>query len=136
MASLLGFDFGLKNIGVASGQTLTGTATPLTTLRPVRNQPDWERIARLIDEWRPDALVVGVPLADPGHEESPLLPRVQRFARQLEGRFRLPVHLIDERLTTREAESLLGEQKYFSSGRIDALSAALILETWLHENPN
>ncbi len=136
MATLLGFDFGLKNIGVACGQTLTATATPLTTLSAVRQQPDWPGIARLLDEWQPDALVVGVPLADPGHEDSPLLPRVQRFARQLEGRFHLPVHLIDERLTTREAESLLGEQKYFSSGRIDALSAALILETWLHENPD
>ncbi len=131
MTTLFGFDFGLKNIGVAVGQTITATASPLTTLK---NKPDWFGIERLIDEWRPDALIVGAPFADPGYAASPLLPRIQRFARQLEGRFHLPVHLIDERLTTREAESLGGEQKYFSSGRIDALSAALILETWLHEN--
>ncbi len=134
MTTLLGFDFGLKHIGVAAGQTITATANPLTTLTPVGNKPDWAGIERLIREWQPDALIVGAPFADPGYAESPLLPRIRRFAHQLEGRFHLPVHLIDERLTTREAESLRGEQKYFSSGKIDALSAALILETWLHEN--
>lgn len=132
MSTLLGFDFGPRKIGVAVGQLITGTATPLTVL-PARNQaPDWPGLQALIEAWRPVALVLGLPFE---MDDTPCdwSPRVHRFARQLEGRFRLPVHLVDERLTTHEAK-----QRRRSSGRkpgepIDDLAAALILETWLRE---
>ena len=129
-ATLLGFDYGSHKIGVAVGQPLTGTATPLTTLQPVKNRPDWEAIARLIDEWRPDALVVGLPVKL-DDTPSEMQDAARRFARQLEGRFHLPVHLADERLTSREAWSRLGGRAMKDITRIDAMAAKLILETWL-----
>ncbi len=100
--TLLGFDFGTRKIGVAVGQSLTGTATPLETLRPVNHKPDWVRIEQLIDEWRPQALVVGLPL-DVDDSETYATQPTLRFSRQLEGRFHLTVHLADERFTSFEA---------------------------------
>lgn len=134
MATLLGFDFGTHKIGVAVGQTLTGTANPLITLGYVRQRPDWDAIAGLIGEWRPEALVVGLPLEMSGGEAE-IAPRARRFARQLEGRFRLPVHLADERLTSREAWDRLGRAAHRDPTRVDALAAKLILETWLAAQP-
>ncbi len=128
--TLLGFDYGTRKIGVAVGQAVTGTATPLTTLRPVKNRPDWAAIARLVEEWQPDALVVGLPFEMDG-SPAEVHDRALRFARQLEGRFRLPVHLADERLTSREAWSRLGGRAMKDLGRVDAMAAKLILETWL-----
>ena len=129
--TLLGFDYGTRKIGVAVGQALTGTATPLTTLRLVKNKPDWEGIARLVEEWQPDALVVGLPFE---MDDSPaeVHDQARRFARQLEGRFHLPVHLADERLTSREAWSRLGGRAMKDLGSIDAMAAKLILETWFN----
>ena len=132
-ATLLGFDYGTRKIGVAVGQRITGTATPLTTLRQVKGKPDWAAIGRLIDEWRPDALVVGLPFE---MDDSPaeVHDLALRFARQLEGRFHLPVHLADERLTSREAWSRLGGRAMDDLGSVDAMAAKLILETWLTEH--
>jgi len=127
--TLLGFDFGTHKIGVAVGQQLTGTATPLTVLGRVRNRPDWEGIARLIDEWQPRALVVGLPKG-PDEEETTMTRAARKFARQLEGRFHLPVHLADERLTSREAWSRIGGIATRDVTRIDSMAAKLILETW------
>jgi putative Holliday junction resolvase len=133
--TLLGFDFGTHKIGVAVGQTLTGTATPLTTLSAVKRQPDWDAITRLIAEWRPDALVVGLPM-EMTDNEADNAPRAKKFARQLEGRYHLPVHLADERLTSREAWTRLGRAAHKDVTRVDAMAAKLILETWLEEqNP-
>jgi len=132
MTTLLGFDYGPAKIGVAVGQTLTGTATPLTTLRAVKQRPDWAAIGRLIESWRPDRLVVGLPL-NMDDSEAPVAAGARRFARQLEGRYRLPVALVDERLTSRGAREAAGGRP----GRIeelDALAAKLILETWLSEH--
>lgn len=136
MSTLLGFDYGTKRIGVAVGQTITGSATPLLTLRSRDGQPDWEGIRALIDEWRPDALVLGLPLEMDGREvEWSVL--VHRFARQLQGRFGLSVHLIDERLTSIAAQRHLDSgghrRRERPSESIDAVAAALILETWLSE---
>ncbi len=131
MGTLLGFDFGPAKIGVAVGQTVTSTATPLTTLRAVRQRPDWDGIARLIDTWQPEALVVGFPYSM-DDSESELAPRVRRFTRQLEGRYRLPVYLADERLTSIEARRQLGRRPK-QIEEIDAVAATLILETWLSE---
>ena len=129
MSTLLGFDFGTCKIGVAVGNDITGTATPLTTLGEVKNQPDWPGIGKLIQEWSPDALVVGLPhqLDD---TESALADKARRFARQLHGRYQLPVHMADEKLTSREAWSRLGGIASRDITQIDAMAAKLILETW------
>jgi putative Holliday junction resolvase len=114
------------------GQTVTGTATPLTTL-PTRDEaPDWAAIGRLVADWQPEALVVGLPF-QMDDAEAPVAARARRFARQLEGRFRLPVHLADERLTTREARRQLGRDGSRSPLAVDAVAARLILETWLND---
>ncbi|MCB1758837.1 MAG: Holliday junction resolvase RuvX [Gammaproteobacteria bacterium] len=131
MATLLGFDFGTAKIGIAVGQTVTGTATPLVTLRTVGQQPDWTGIGELIRAWQPDALVVGLPCDKEG-VETEVAPRAKRFARQLGGRFQLPVHMIDERLTSMAARSSLGRRPKRIE-ELDAVAAGLILETWLSE---
>ncbi len=131
MGTLLGFDYGTKKIGIAVGQTLTGTATPLVTLRALQQKPDWTKISQLIDNWQPEALVVGLPF-DMDDKETEVAPLARRFARQLEGRYRLPVHMSDERLTSQIARQELGRApKNFEE--LDAMAAKLILETWLSE---
>ena len=135
MTTLLGFDFGPRKIGVAVGQTITRSATPLTTLRSQDERPDWVRIGALIQEWRPSALVLGLPY-NMDDTEVDWSPRVHRFARQLQGRFGLSVHLVDERLTSIEAQRRLSAspgRKPPTREAVDAAAAALILETWLSE---
>lgn len=130
---LLGFDFGTKRIGIAVGQELTRTATALITLNSPDGGPDWAVISRLIEEWRPDALVVGLPLALDGSEtESSHLAR--RFGNRLAGRYNLPVFTADERLSSSEAEEILAAQGKYEKADIDKLAAQLILQGWLEEN--
>jgi putative Holliday junction resolvase len=129
--TVLAFDFGLKRIGIAVGEPELGTAHPL----PAIAAPGFDMITRLIGEWRPAALVVGLPVAERG--EHPLAKRVERFARQLEGRFRLPVARVDERFTSVEAESRLRETKTKSGMKktaIDSVAAQLILEQYLNDH--
>jgi putative holliday junction resolvase len=134
--SVLGFDYGERRIGVAVGQRITGTATPLTTLTSKNQKPDWDAIEQLIEEWQPEALVVGMPYHLDGNETL-LGERIRKFCRQLEGRFRLPVHQIDERLSSAEAERYLkhqrqlGRKKRINKNEIDQLAAAIQLESWL-----
>ena len=134
--TLLGFDFGIKRIGVAVGQSITHTVTPLTTLHNSNETPDWLAIGKLIAEWQPDKLVVGLPLHLDGTTQ-PLTARAQRFGNQLKGRYNLPVEMMDERLTSHEAESELAKRRS-KSGKtdIDALAAALILQSWLDQHGN
>ena len=122
--SFLAFDFSLRRVGVASGNTLTGHAQPLRTLRS-EGELRFAAIGALIHEWQPDALVVGVPCHPDGapHDNT---ARAQRFARQLHGRFRLPVHEVDERWTTTAAAEA-------GARDLDAAAAALILEQFLGE---
>ncbi|OYU82433.1 MAG: Holliday junction resolvase RuvX [Burkholderiales bacterium PBB5] len=122
--SFLAFDFGLKRTGVASGNTLLGQARPLTTVN-AEGDARFEPIAKLIKEWQPDALVVGIPVHPDGapHDNT---RRAQRFARQLHGRFGLPVHEVDERYSTTEAKA-----SGASAAQIDAASAAIILDQYL-----
>ena len=128
---VLGFDYGPRKIGIAVGQTLTGTATALQTLRAVQNKPDWYGISELIETWQPDALVVGLPY-NMDDTEAAMASSAMRFARQLEGRYRHKVHLIDERLTSLEARRVMpGRMKNIDD--LDAIAAKLILETWLSE---
>ena len=130
MTTLLGFDFGTRRIGVAVGQTVTATATALTTLTSTGGKPNWLRISQLIDDWQPAALIVGLPYETSG-KEADVAPKMKRFARQLQGRYHLPVHLADERLTTRAAWEALGKAAHRDGRRVDALAAKLIVETWL-----
>ena len=132
---LLGFDFGERTIGVAYGQSVTQTARPLIALKAKAGQPDWEQVASLLKEWKPDALVVGSPLNMDGTEQE-LTAKAKKFANRLHGRFGLPVLLVDERLTTVEAKARLFEQGGYKSLQKDAIdnaSAVLILESWFAE---
>ena len=122
--TVLAFDFGLKRIGVAVGETELRSAHPL----PGIAAPGFAAIEKLVREWRPGMLVVGLPVAE--RREHPMAKRVQRFARQLEGRFRLPVARVDERYTSVEAESLLRGVKHKA---VDSVAAQLILEQFFHE---
>lgn len=131
MSNLLGFDFGSHKIGIAVGQTVTATASPLTTLSYVKHKPDWEGIEKLISEWKPDTLVVGLPY-QMDDKEAELAVRAKKFARQLEGRFKIPVEMIDERLTSREANNRLGKKAAKNVTLVDSMAAKLILETWLN----
>ncbi len=126
--TLLGFDYGEKRTGVAVGQSLTATATALTTLNSHRNKPDWSGIEALIKEWRPNALVVGIPVHMDGKEQAMTLA-ARKFARQLEGRFQLPVHEAEERLSSVEAEQFLGNNA--NKADIDREAARIILQSWL-----
>lgn len=131
----LGFDYGTRRIGIAVGQKLTGTATPLTTLH-LKGQVDWEAVDKIVAEWQPDALVVGLPshIDDTEHE----MTRAARgFAKRLKKRYQLPIHLTDERLTSRIAQTLIKQQRSTGSrrrqrkGDVDSLAACIILQSWL-----
>jgi putative Holliday junction resolvase len=129
---VLGFDYGRLHIGVAVGQSVTASAQPLETVAGNGHRPDWEAISRLIHTWQPTRLVVGLPLNMDGSEQE-MSHAARRFGRQLTGRYALPVDLVDERLSTREA----GSQVWKARGRLAALdpvAAKLILESWLAEH--
>lgn len=130
--TLLGFDYGQKRIGVAVGQGITGSATPVGAVSVRHGRPDWARIADYIKEWRPEALVVGIPYHMDGGEQ-PMTEAARRFCRQLAGRYHLPVYEADERLSSREARQRLGRGADRSSGRVDAVAAQLILQSWLQD---
>lgn len=130
--TVLAFDFGEKRIGVAVGDLSVGIPHPLTTINAEEHRARFAAIAALIDEWRPVRLIVGLPAhADGTEHETGRLAR--RFARRLDGRFGLPVDLIDERFTSTEAETRLREQGTPGGkrkGSIDALAAQEILQTY------
>jgi putative Holliday junction resolvase len=129
--TLLGFDFGVQRIGVAVGQELTGTASALTTLRARDGNPNWDTVSELIRTWRPDALVVGLPLHTDG-SESEFTHRVKRFIRQLQDRYELPVHTMDERLSSHAAAQSQGEgNRELKNRGMDAVAAREILQSWL-----
>lgn len=134
----LGFDFGRLRIGVAVGEAMTGSARPLCTLHVRQQRPDWDAIARLLADWQPDILVVGVPRhAD--ETANAVTEAALRFGRQLQGRFRLPVATIDERLSSWEAERRGSEAATTKRRRrdsvmtLDAHAAAVILESWFNQ---
>lgn len=135
---VLAFDFGLRRIGVAVGQTITQSARPLPIIAAEKGQPDWRLVSQLITEWRPAALIVGLPYKMDGGEQA-ISFAARQFAQQLKTQFNLPVHLVDERLTTREAKNQLQASGVkFKDVPIDSYAAKLILESWMHNhrNPN
>jgi len=129
---VVGFDFGTKRIGAAVGQEATRSATPLCTLTTVRGGPDWQGIAEIVAEWRPDRLVVGRPVQADGSVGA-VARASERFVTKLEALCALPVDTVDERLSSHEAEARLrspdGAHSRSRAG-VDAMAACLILETW------
>lgn len=132
---LLGFDFGMKRIGVAIGQTLTKTARPLDTIKAQAGIPNWAGMEKLIQKWLPDTLVVGIPLNMDGSDQA-ISQNARDFAASLREHFNLPVHETDERLTTKDARERLFAQggfKALGDGQVDRVAAQLILQNWFAE---
>jgi len=130
---LLSFDFGTKSIGVATGQMITATAQPLAAIKANDGIPNWNIVEKVINDWMPDLIVVGLPLNMDGSEQ-PITQRAKKFANRLNGRFGVKVALQDERLTTASAKEFIfthGGYKALEKGKIDSVSAALILESWM-----
>lgn len=128
----LGFDFGLKRIGVAVGQGVTKTATTLNILHAINGAPNWKEVDQLINDWKPKALIVGIPIGPQG--EQPITFAARKFATQLE-RYDIPIHTIDELLTTKEARQRLFDMGGFQAlkkSEIDSFAAKLILESWMN----
>ena len=130
--TVLGFDYGTKSIGIAIGQSLTGSANPLQSIKAIDGIPKWEEIGLLIEEWRPDLVVVGLPLNMDGTEQE-ITQRAKKFANRINGRFGVKVTTQDERLTTADAKARLfemGGYKALTKGQVDAMSAVLIIESY------
>jgi len=133
-ATYLGFDYGTKRIGVAVGNTVSGSATALDTIMVKNEQPDWTHITRLIEEWQPDALIVGWPI-QMDESDNPVTPKAKRFGNRLHGRYQLTVHHVDERLSSHMALSEIREAGYNSKrsrGLVDSYAAREILQTFLN----
>lgn len=133
--TLLAFDFGVKRIGVAVGNTIAHTTQPLTTLHGEKNEQRFAAIAALIGEWQPNALIVGLPCNDDGtpHEMTRLS---RRFANRLKGRFNLPTLLVDERYTSVSASAQLNEmgiRGIKQKTMIDQVAAQHILQAYFDE---
>lgn len=132
MATVIAFDFGTYSIGVAIGQDITKTANPLTAFKARNGQPNWQEIEKMLLEWQPDYLVVGLPLNMDGSEQE-VTQRAKKFANRLHGRFGFQVQLQDERLSTVEAKDHLfanGGYRALKKDKVDAYSAVIILESW------
>jgi len=135
MGTVLAFDYGLRRIGVAVGNTLTATTTALPALGARDGVPDWETVRRLIGEWQPQLLLVGLPLNMDG-TPSEMSERAARFARRLHGRFGLRCELMDERLSSFEARERLAAaaggpgSRHARSAPLDSVAACVILESW------
>jgi len=128
--SALGFDYGLNRIGVAYGQSISGTATPLPVIRAHDGIPDWAVIQGLIAEWQPDLLVVGIPYHGTTNENE-MLHRARKFTRRLHGRMHLPCYEIDETLSSVAAESIVNPRD--RATLLDSTAASLILQSWFNE---
>lgn len=134
--SAMGFDFGLRRIGLAYGQTITATANPLNPVVARDGIPDWETIDKALKEWQPDVLVVGLPLNMDG-SISDMARRARKFANRLQERSKLPCYLYDERLTSYEAKEIhiaRGGGHNFGAESVDGLAAQLMLEAWFNQD--
>ena len=132
-STLLGFDFGTKSIGVATGQMITATAQPLAAIKANDGIPNWQTVATVIKDWAPDLVVIGLPLNMDGTEQ-PITQRAKKFGNRLNGRFGVKIAFQDERLTTASAKEFIFERggfKALEKGKVDSVSAALILESWM-----
>lgn len=136
--TIMAFDFGLRQIGVAHGQTFTATAEGIGIIKASDGVPNWDDIKAVLNEWKPNMLLVGLPLNMDG-SESELSRLSRKFARRLQGRFDLEVLMVDERLTSQDAKTSLRDAGHGSEGgkidltKVDHLAAALILQSWLDQ---
>lgn len=129
--TVIGFDLGTSWTGIAVGQTLTAQATPLEAIKSIKQKPNWQLIERLLKEWQPQKLIVGLPTMLNGKPDE-MTEAAKKFSRQLYGRFHIDTELVDERLTTREAYLVAQEsEQYKSKPQIDSIAAVLITESWL-----
>ena len=129
---VLAFDFGLARIGVAVGQSITATASPLETLKAKDGKPNWLAVQTLLELWKPDLLLVGEPF-NMDDSDQLITKRARKFANQLHGRFGFKVELMDERLSSAAARDEVfnfGGYKKLAKINIDSIAAALILESW------
>lgn len=126
----MAFDFGMGKIGVAVGQFVTQSANPLTILKARDGIPDWDALGRLIKEWQPVKLVVGLPINMDG-TPSEMSRLAEKFSRKLEGRYNVPAETMDERLTSFEAAAYVEQDE-----AVDAVAAVLILESWFKQQAN
>jgi putative holliday junction resolvase len=134
--TFIAFDFGTRKIGVAVGQTVTMTATPLACLKVKQGAANWKQVSILLDRWQPTGLVVGIPLHLDATSQS-MTFKARKFAGELANNFTLPVYEVDERLTTVEARARLyelGGFKALQKMSVDSFAAKLILETWMRDN--
>lgn len=125
---VIGFDFGLKRIGVAIGQTISQTASPEAIVNSKDGKPDWEHITQLFETWQPVAIVVGLPMRLDGSEQALTQP-ARKFGQRLSGRYQRPVFYIEEQLSSIEAES-----RQLKASHIDDHAAQIILQNWLEAN--
>jgi len=134
--TLLGFDFGTTRIGIAVGQELTATATPLNPIKARDGIPNWDIIAAVVKEWQPDGFVIGLPLNMDGSEND-MCQRARKFANRLHGRYNKPSYMMDERLSSYEAKGEVikeGGNRNFKENSVDGIAARMILESWFLEN--
>ncbi|MFO7994508.1 MAG: Holliday junction resolvase RuvX [Marinobacter sp.] len=132
---VMAFDFGTRRIGVASGQELLGTGKPLAMIPARDGVPDWDYIGSLLEEWKPDRVLVGLPL-NMDDTENDMCARARKFGKRLHGRFHVEVEMVDERLTSFEAKGdvmAAGGSRDFGRDGVDDRAAVLILETWFHQ---
>lgn len=128
----IAFDFGTKRIGMAVGQTITQSATPLPLVHVINGEPTWEQIDKAMTKWQPCAIVIGIPVNMDGTEQH-TTHLARGFANQLKARYKLPVHRVDERLTTATVKEEIftrGGFKALQKANIDSYAAKLILESW------
>ena len=135
ITSVLGFDYGKKRIGIATGQTITHSATPCKTINQIDGNPDWHAIEAEIQQWKPQALIVGMPYHTDGSENK-MTAAARQFAYELEKRFKVPVIEVNEVLSSRQAEEILKQDIKINKQNkheIDRMAAAIIVQRWLDQ---
>lgn len=134
---ILGFDFGMKYLGIAVGQKISKTASPLSSLKMKNGSPDWEQITTLIAKWQPGELIVGLPLNMDGTSQ-PIAEAAKSFTDDVAQRYQLPTYLVDERLSTWEAKNRLNIRKDVTLkkreiDKVNSFAAMILIEQWLQE---
>ncbi|QIV96058.1 putative Holliday junction resolvase [Allofrancisella inopinata] len=133
--ALLAIDYGRARIGLASGQMITKTASPIGTIEAYDGKPNWFELDKVIKRWNPSDIIIGLPL-DTKDLDTDITRDTRNFAKEVEDRYQKNVHLINEAYSTREARWRLEsvKNKKVSHVKVDALAACVILETWMSEN--
>ena len=128
---VMAFDYGLRNIGIAIGQNITKSASTFYAVKAKEGKPDWTRLDLIVEEWRPDLFIVGDPFNMDG-TKSNFQKRISKFSLDLKKRYKIKVHMMDERLTTKEAKERIKNESNLLKGSTNkhSISAQIILEDW------